>query len=194
MRQIEIVSTTGSELITTSDVKDYVRIDTTADDTLIDRMIVQARIWCENYISRDIVAKQRKYYMDKAEGFIQIPFAPVATITSVTVQGQTAEYQEKGLNKEQIILTSGVNEVLSGSNTPFAKEVLITYTTAGLSDDLIKQALLQMVSTYYDNRADFVEGGRILSEIPTNVKSILSSHLKFIEQFNSKNYADTFLP
>jgi hypothetical protein len=69
-----------------------------------------------------------------------------------------------------------VNQVLSGSNTPYAKEVLITYTTAGLSDDLIKQALLQMVSTYYDNRADFVEGGRILSEIPTNVKSILSSY------------------
>ena len=176
MRQIEIVSTTGSELITTSDVKDYVRIDTTADDTLIDRMITQARIWCENYISRDIVAKERKYYLDVVEGFIQIPFAPVASISSVTVQGQTAEYQEKGLNKEQIILTSGVNQVLSGSNTPFAKEVLITYTTAGLSDDLIKQALLQMVSTYYDNRADFVEGGRILNEIPTNVKSILASY------------------
>jgi len=175
MRQIEIVSTTGSELITTSDVKDYVRIDTTADDTLIDRMIVQARIWCENYISRDIVAKSRKYYLDKAEGFIQIPFAPVATITSVTVQGSSAEYQEKGLNKEQIILTSGVNQVLSGSNTSFAMEVLITYTTAGLSDDLIKQALLQMVSTYYDNRTDFIQGKNV-NEIPTNVKSILSSY------------------
>jgi uncharacterized phiE125 gp8 family phage protein len=175
MRQIEIVSTTGSELITTSDVKDYVRIDTTADDTLIDRMIVQARIWCENYISRDIVAKARKYYLDKAEGFIQIPFAPVATITSVTVQGSSAEYQEKGLNKEQIILTSGVNQVLSGSNTSFAMEVLITYTTAGLSDDLIKQALLQMVSTYYDNRTDFIQGKNV-NEIPTNVKSILSSY------------------
>jgi uncharacterized phiE125 gp8 family phage protein len=175
MRQIEIVSTTGSELITTSDVKDYVRIDTTADDTLIDRMIVQARIWCENYISRDIVAKARKYYLDKAEGFIQIPFAPVATITSVTVQGSSAEYQEKGLNKEQIILTSGVNQVLSGSNTSFAMEVLITYTTAGLSDDLIKQALLQMVSTYYDNRTDFIQGKNV-NEIPTDVKSILSSY------------------
>ncbi len=175
MRQIEIVSTTGSELITTSDVKDYVRIDTTADDTLIDRMIVQARIWCENYISRDIVAKARKYYLDKAEGFIQIPFAPVATITSVTVQGSSAEYQEKGLNKEQIILTSGVNQVLSGSNTSFAMEVLITYTTAGLSDDLIKQALLQMVSTYYDNRTDFIQGKNV-NEIPTDVKSILASY------------------
>ena len=175
MRQIEIVSTTGSELITTSDVKTYVRIDTDADDTLIDRMIVQARIWCENYISRDIVAKERKYYLDVVEGFIQIPFAPVGSISSVTVQGQTAEYQEKGLNKEQIILTSGVNQVLSGSNTPFAKEVLITYTTAGLSDDLIKQALLQMVSTYYDNRTDFIQGNNV-NEIPTNVKSILASY------------------
>ena len=175
MRQIEIVSRTGSELITTSDVKTYVRIDTDADDTLIDRMIVQARIWCENYISRDIVAKERKYYLDVVEGFIQIPFAPVGSISSVTVQGQTAEYQEKGLNKEQIILTSGVNQVLSGSNTPFAKEVLITYTTAGLSDDLIKQALLQMVSTYYDNRTDFIQGNNV-NEIPTNVKSILASY------------------
>ena len=175
MRQIEIVSTTGSELITTSDVKTYVHIDIDADDTLIDRMIVQARIWCENYISRDIVAKERKYYLDVVEGFIQIPFAPVGSISSVTVQGQTAEYQEKGLNKEQIILTSGVNQVLSGSNTPFAKEVLITYTTAGLSDDLIKQALLQMVSTYYDNRTDFIQGNNV-NEIPTNVKSILASY------------------
>jgi len=175
MRQVKINTTSGVELLTTQNVKDYVRIDTTADDTLIDRMIVQARIWCENYISRDIVAKARKYYLDKAEGFIQIPFAPVATITSVTVQGSSAEYQEKGLNKEQIILTSGVNQVLSGSNTSFAMEVLITYTTAGLSDDLIKQALLQMVSTYYDNRTDFIQGKNV-NEIPTDVKSILSSY------------------
>ncbi|HAI17698.1 MAG TPA: hypothetical protein DCM10_06560, partial [Xanthomarina gelatinilytica] len=48
-------STTGSEIVTTADVKSYARIDTSADDTLIARMITQARIWCENYISRDIV-------------------------------------------------------------------------------------------------------------------------------------------
>ena len=62
MHQIKINSTTGSELLTTQNVKDYVRIDTTADDTLIGEMISQSRIWCENYISRDIVAKNRIHF------------------------------------------------------------------------------------------------------------------------------------
>jgi hypothetical protein len=34
---------------------------------------------------------------------------------------------------------------------------------------------LQMVSNLYDNRADFVTG-TIVSQIPTNVKSILSGY------------------
>ena len=57
MRQIKINATTGNEILTAQNVKDYVRVDTSADDNLITSMITQARIWCENYISRDIVAK-----------------------------------------------------------------------------------------------------------------------------------------
>ena len=44
MYQIKINSTTGSEIISTADVKSYARIDTTADDTLIGQMITQAKI------------------------------------------------------------------------------------------------------------------------------------------------------
>lgn len=43
MRQIKINSTTGSEIITTNDVKNFVRIDTSADDALIGTMITAAR-------------------------------------------------------------------------------------------------------------------------------------------------------
>ena len=57
MRQIKVNSLLGNEIITTADVKSYVRIDTNEDDALIANMITEARIWCENYISRDIVAK-----------------------------------------------------------------------------------------------------------------------------------------
>lgn len=163
MRQIKINSVTGSEIITTQDVKDYVRIDTTADDTIIGRMIEQARIWCENYISRDIVAKNRTYYVDKTNGVFDIPFAPVSSISSVTIQGEAAEYTILGLDNETIELDGGS-----------AEQVKVTYVTTGLSDGLLKQAILQLVSTYYDNRADFVSGS--VTEIPTNVKSILSSY------------------
>lgn len=163
MRQIKINSVTGSEIITVQDVKDYVRIDTSADDAIIGRMIEQARVWCENYISRDIVAKTRTYYVDKTNGMFDLPFAPVASISSVTIEGLAAEYTILGLDNETIELDGGA-----------AENVKVTYSTEGLTDGLLKQALLQLVSTYYDNRGDFVMGS--VNEIPTNVKSILSSY------------------
>jgi hypothetical protein len=164
MRQIKVNSLLGNEIITLGDVKNYVRIDSDDDNAIITNMITQARIWCENYISRDIVPKNRTYYMDSTSGLFDLPFAPVATIESVTVEGEAATYTEYGLDDLSIELDGGPSN-----------NVKITYTTAGLDDGLIKQALLQMVSNLYDNRADFVTG-TIVSDIPTNVKSILSGY------------------
>ena len=164
MRQIKVNSLLGNEIITLGDVKNYVRIDSDDDNAIITNMITQARIWCENYISRDIVAKNRTYYMDSTSGLFDLPFAPVATIESVTVEGEAATYTEYGLDDLSIELDGGPSN-----------NVKITYTTAGLDDGLIKQALLQMVSNLYDNRADFVTG-TIVSDIPTNVKNILSGY------------------
>ena len=165
MRQIKINSTIGGEIITAQDVKDYVRIDTNADDALIVRMITEARIWCENFISRDIVAKNRTYYLPTTNGMFDLPFAPIASVVSVTIEGATAQYTEYGLDDLSIELDGGP-----------ADNVKVTYTTTGLNDGLIKQALLQLVSTYYDNRAEFSVSTGKVNEIPTDVKSILAGY------------------
>jgi hypothetical protein len=169
MRQIKINSTTGSELLTTQNVKDYVRIDTTADDNLITAMISQARIWCENYITRDIVAKNRTYYLDSTNGIFDLPFGPISSISEITIDGTaTTSYEILGLDNETIELDQGP-----------AERVKITYVTQGLNDALVKQAMLQLISTYYDNRADFIEGTSGIannSEIPTSTKQILTSY------------------
>ncbi|QDP54277.1 MAG: putative head completion protein [Prokaryotic dsDNA virus sp.] len=164
MRQIKINSTTGSELLTTQNVKDYVRIDTSADDSIISAMITQARIWCENFISRDIVAKNRTYYLDETNGLFSLPFGPVSSISSITIKGTaTTDYEILGLDNETIELDGGP-----------AQQVKITYVTSGQNDSLIKQAMLQLISTYYDNRSDFISG--TISEIPTSTKTILLSY------------------
>lgn len=165
MRQIKVNSVTGSEIVTTAELKLYARIDTDADDTLIDDIISQARIWCENFISRDIVAKNRTYYLPSTNGTFDLPFAPVASISSVTVNGETATYEVLGLNNETLELDGGYSE-----------KVKVTYVTTGLDDGLLKQAILQLATTYYDNRGEFLGSGNQASEIPTNVKSILSSY------------------
>lgn len=166
MRQIKINTTLGSEIITASEVKNYVRIDTAADDALIATMITQARIWAENFISRDIVSKNRTYYIDRTDtGLFDLPFSPVASISQITINNIiTTNYEILGLDNETIELDQGS-----------ADRVKITYITSGLNDSLLKQALLQLVSTYYDNRADFI-ASQSVSEIPSNVKVVLSSY------------------
>lgn len=164
MRQIKINSTTGSELLTTQNVKDYVRIDTSADDSIISAMITQARIWCENFISRDIVAKNRTYYLDETNGLFSLPFGPISSISSITIKGTaTTDYEILGLDNETIELDGGP-----------AQQVKVTYVTSGQNDSLLKQAMLQLISTYYDNRSDFTSG--TISEIPTSTKTILLSY------------------
>ena len=165
MRQVKINSTLGNEIITAQDVKDYVRIDTNADDALIMQMITEARIWCENFISRDIVAKNRTYYLPTTNGLFDLPFAPIASVVSVLINGAAAQYTEYGLDDLSIELDGGP-----------ADNVKVTYTTTGLNDGLVKQALLQLVSTFYDNRADFSVSAGNVNKVPTDVKSILAGY------------------
>jgi hypothetical protein len=163
--QMKINSTTGSEILTTSEAKDFIRVDTSADDTIIGQMITQARIWCENYISRDIVAKNRTLYLASVNERFVLPFSPVSSISSITVEGTaTTDYE-----------TYGLDDTIVSLNMLPSKEVKVTYVTSGQSDSLLKQAISQLVATYYDNRNDFVTG-TIVNEVPTNVKNILSSY------------------
>jgi len=165
MRQNKINSTTGSEIVSTSEFKAFARISTSADDTLIADIIKQSRIWCENYISRDIVAKNRTYYVPKSDtGIFDIPFGPIASISSVHINGvANTDYTMLGLDNESIDLDGP------------AEKVKIVYVTSGLNDELLQQAIKQLGTTLYDNRHDF-KTGTIVSSVPTETKNILNSY------------------
>tara|TARA_Y100000114_G_scaffold46994_1_gene42812 strand:- start:125 stop:637 length:513 start_codon:yes stop_codon:yes gene_type:complete len=165
MREIKINSTTGSEIVTRTEFKDYARISTSADDSLIDDIIVQARIWCENYISRDIVAKNRTYYVPKSDtGIFDIPFGPIASISSVHIDGvANTDYEMLGINNESIDLDGA------------AEKIKIVYVTSGISEKLLELAIKQLGATLYDNRHDF-KTGTIVSNVPSETKALLNSY------------------
>ena len=160
--QSKVNSVTGSEIVTTAEAKNFIRVDTTADDTIIGNMISTARICIENYLGKDVVAKNRTVYVPYLNDRINLPFAPVASISSVTVDGSTATYESKGLD----------NEIIELNELP-AKEVKITYVTSGLTGAQFEQAILQLVSTYYDNRSEFVTG-TFVAKVPTDVRMLLA--------------------
>ena len=74
------------------------------------------------------------------------------------------DYTMLGLNNESIDLDGP------------ADKVKIRYTTSGLDDSLLKQAIKQLATTYYDNRNDFVDGKLSSNLIPTNTRDILTSY------------------
>jgi hypothetical protein len=161
MRQIKINDVIGVPIISRTDAKNYIRIDTTADDTLIDLMIEAAHTAAENYMSRDIIAKERTYYLDfSTTGFIDVPFGPVASVDDVTVKGVSVSFSVFGLGDPMVEIE------------PAAVNIKIDFTTEGMSDGLLKQALLMMVSTYYDNRTDFVTGMTV-NEVPSASAKLL---------------------
>lgn len=161
MRQIKINDVIGVPIISRTDAKNYIRVDTTQDDTLIDWMIEAAHTAAENYMSRDIIAKERTYYLDEsATGFIDVPFGPVASVDDVTVKGVSVAFSVYGLGDPMVEIE------------PAATNIKIDFTTEGMSDGLLKQALLMMVSTYYDNRTDFVVGQSV-NEVPSASAKLL---------------------
>ena len=161
MRQIKINDVIGVPIISRTDAKNYIRIDTTADDTLIDWMIEAAHTAAENYMSRDIIAKERTYYLDESTtGFIDVPFGPVASVDAVTVKGISVSFSVYGLGDPMVEID------------PLGTNIKIDFTTEGMSDGLLKQALLMMVSTYYDNRTDFVVGQSV-NEVPSASAKLL---------------------
>lgn len=178
MVTVQIDSTTGSELVSTSEIKDYARIETSSDDTLISILNTAARTACENYMNRDIVAKTRTYFRSNIpfgsgqyNGLydqrykIVLPFAPISSITSVQSEQSdgtfaTVNHESYGPKDKYLILRAS-NDL----------NIKIVYTTTGMTDNALKLAIMQLATTYYDNRTEYVS--KPVNEIPTSIKKML---------------------
>jgi len=167
MRDLKINNPIGGEIITPNDVKNYVRIDTDFDDSLITYLIIAARIQAESYISRDIVAKSRTYFLSEVGACQQfaLPFPPIDEIVSVKSGDKDLEYDKIGLEDIHIKLKERVD----------IKNVTIVYTTLGMNTEALRVGILQIVSTNYDNRSDFVSN-KVQVNMCNSATMILNPH------------------
>ena len=150
--------TTTTEPVTLEEAKNYLRINNTQDDTLIQSMITNARRQAEIYINSDIVPKERIVHYDTLNEDINLYYAPVASVDTVTIDGVAAtlddEYELVGLDNPLFRLAN-----------QYGEKVQITYTTAGRPAADIKIGVLcYLASLYYQREA----------KMPTNWKQWLS--------------------
>ena len=141
VREVATIPSNPTEPVTLDEAKNWLRIDTTADDTLITNLIISARRKAERYLNRDIVAKQREAYWTYVDEDINLPYTTNG-VTSVSVDGNAltlnTDYEVLGLDNPKIRIL----------NNPVEK-VQINYTTANFSNSEIEIGILMLIEESY---------------------------------------------
>ena len=73
-----------ADWISTTQAKLHLRVDSTADDVLIDRLIAAARQYAQSYTRRQLVTATYRLTMDAFPSTIIIPRNPLVSVSSIT--------------------------------------------------------------------------------------------------------------
>jgi len=72
-----------AEPVSRAEMKIHLRVDTTADDELVDVLISAAREWSENFQNRSYVAQTFELKMDYFPDVIELPRSPLISVSSI---------------------------------------------------------------------------------------------------------------
>lgn len=169
---IDIVTAASEEPITLAEAKNFLRVDHSDDDTLINALITASRQMCEEYTRRILVTTTVDEYFDKfphnswdnLSNLIYLSRGPVASITSVKYVDEIGS--EVTLTSDQYV-TDLISEPARVQSTAgwFAaagvvNQVIVRYVVGTAKSAIPKpliQGMMLVVSELYDNRSNSVK-------------------------------------
>lgn len=176
---IKVESTTGAEIVSTADVKEYANISTSDNDTMIGELIIGARRLCETKANLALVEKTvSQVYPSFGEFFktYRLLAGPVKSITSITYYdtdnaSQTVSSSDYSLDLVSIPARVNFVENYSTPDTYTRTDaVKVTYVVGLTRDEDIKLAeiaIKAVVAYMYDNPTDSVK------KLPTQSEYLL---------------------
>ena len=169
-RSLKRTTAPAVEPVTLAEAKAHCRVDTSADDTLMQGYITTAREWVEDYIDRALVTQQLVMKLDAFPAEIELPRPPMiasGTATAVTITYVTGEAggtatlsaSEYRVDRDS---TPGVIRTLYGGSWPShlldQNSVTVSwwagYGDAASVPQRVKSALLMCVHELYEKRGD----------------------------------------
>ena len=160
----------GNEIVTLAEVKSYMRLTSTIDDSYIDDLIPVAREILEDvlniaFIQQSFILYLKDYVEDKRG--ISIPYFPLIEITGIT---EIIEGEEIPLTDDDFVIYNDNN--IHFNSDIYNKEINIEYT-AGHGDESnygehqkrYKMFLLAQIYYMYENRLSVDVSPSILKNI-----------------------------
>jgi uncharacterized phiE125 gp8 family phage protein len=175
------------EPIGLEEAKDFLRVDTTADDALIDAQIIAARRHCEDFTGRALMPQTWDWTLDvwPCDGVLRVPLAPFSSVASISYidgggasQAWAAENYQVAADPDagRIALAYGKTfpTLRGGDLAAVTVRFVAGYASAGAIPQSLKQAILLLVAHWYHERRPV--GVAQLAEMPFQVSALLSPY------------------
>lgn len=170
---------TLDDIITVADLKTYARVDTDADDTLIEAMRDAAIDYIESHCNIRLGDVGALGYIDTFYP-TRFPVGPVTAITSVHYINTSNVLTELASSKYYYEFANGTGRIafhdVPDLYSYALNRIKITFTVGYAEADVPKgilQAIRLLVAHYYENRMT-VAIGRTANDVPLTVSSLLS--------------------
>ena len=185
-RSLKVNTLATNPLFTTAEAKDFLKVDTTADDTLIDNLIKAATQSCEEYTNQYFMDTLVTQYSDNWMEFYRLYKSPVSSLTHIKYYDSNdslqtlaaSNYILDNASKPARIGLAVDGELPTLADRINAVEVKYTvgYGTASTDvPDGIKQAVLLTIGNWYQNRQTVITG-RTATELPLSSQYLLNQY------------------
>lgn len=186
MRSYKVITAAAANVLTTSEVKNHLKVDTTADDTLIDNLIIAATNSCQEYTNRFFMDTVITQYGDNWSDVAELFKSPVQSLLfNVKYYDPAGVLQTLDASKYTLDNISHPARLVEAPNESWPdiidnlNAVEINYVVgtrlASDVDNAIKQALLLTIGHWYQNR-EAVIVGRQVNEMPMSAKYLLDQY------------------
>ena len=185
-RSLKVDITPTTPLFTTAQAKDFLKVDTTADDTLIDNLIKAATESCQIYTNQYFLNTVVEQYSDKWSEIYTLYKSPVSSITYIKYYATNGD----------LVTLDASNYILDDVSKPARIGLAVDATLPDLADrinavhvrytvgygtastdvpDGIKQAVLLTLGNWYENRQTVITG-RTATELPLSSQYLLDQY------------------
>jgi len=180
------------EPVTIEDARLHCRIDGSQDDEVLRALVAAARQYVEGYTGRALVNQTWELRFDQFPLYIDLPKAPLASVTSITYIDIEGNTQTLASSAYQVVASSGdfsqPGRIFQAYNQTWPSsrghidDVRVRYVAGyGTPDDVpyaIKAAIKLMTAHLYENREATVVG-TIAAEMPLSIRNLLAPFVVF---------------
>lgn len=171
----KLITAPSVEPVDTTELKSQLRITGTSQDTMLDSLIKAARQHVEDYLRFSVISSTWELYLDafpQAGDFIWIQKSPVSAITflkyyatdgTLTILTENTDFVVDYVSKPCRIYEAYSKTWPTPRNIPNCVIIKFVtgYASAGAVPEVIKQAVLMVAATLYENPSDEVTGTQV---------------------------------